>query len=178
MRELTNEELFAINDNKLLYLIREGSDEALELMFKKYQPLILATIKRFFNDRSMYDDYLQEGRVVLAQAINKYQTHYEKTFNRFFYMLLYHRFISIKRSLQVRNRHFVLMEEIIPEYQVQPRSDLEIPLHHFSDLEKKVFHLKFVRNLDNAIVARELGCTIKQIYNTTERIKRKIKEYN
>ena len=53
MRELTNEELFAINDNKLLYLIREGSDEALELMFKKYQPLILATIKRFFNDRSV-----------------------------------------------------------------------------------------------------------------------------
>ncbi|HOE77494.1 MAG TPA: sigma-70 family RNA polymerase sigma factor [Bacilli bacterium] len=178
MRELTNEELFAINDNQLLYLIREGSDEALELMFKKYQPLIISTANKLCKDRSMFDDYLQEGRVVLMRAIKRYQTNHQKTFNRFFSMLLVHQYISMNRSLIARNRRFVLMEEIAPEYQTESHNQLDIPWQQFSDLERKVYQLKYVRNLDNAIIAKELGYTIKQIYNTNERIKRKIKEYN
>ena len=93
-------------------------------------------------------------------------------------MLLVHQYISMNRSLIARNRRFVLMEEIAPEYQTESHNQLDIPWQQFSDLERKVYQLKYVRNLDNAIIAKELGYTIKQIYNTNERIKRKIKEYN
>ena len=36
-----------VNDNELIYLIREGNEEALEIMFLKYEPLIKSKIIKF-----------------------------------------------------------------------------------------------------------------------------------
>ena len=36
-----------INDNELLYLIREGNEQALEIMYKKYIPLMEGKLNKF-----------------------------------------------------------------------------------------------------------------------------------
>ena len=36
-----------INDNELLYLIREGNEQALEIMYQKYVPLMEGKLNKF-----------------------------------------------------------------------------------------------------------------------------------
>lgn len=65
-----------INDYEVMYMVRENDEEARELLFKKYLPIVgkIASkyteyIKRKGAD---FDDLLQEGMIALNAAINGY----------------------------------------------------------------------------------------------------------
>ena len=59
------------NDYELLYLIREGSEFALNYLFKKYDVLIYKIATSFYPKGDKFEDLLQEGRMVLYNSINK-----------------------------------------------------------------------------------------------------------
>ena len=45
-----------INDNELLYLIREGNEQALEIMYKKYIPLMEGKLNKFNIETEFRED--------------------------------------------------------------------------------------------------------------------------
>ena len=57
------------NDNELLYLIAEKDDSALEIMFKKYTPLIRKRISEYKMVGKNSEDYFQEGLMMLVKSI-------------------------------------------------------------------------------------------------------------
>ena len=63
--------MFKHNDFELISLIREGNQDALEIMFEKYKPLLYKTIHKF---NLMYDveDMYQEGLLMLYKSIRFY----------------------------------------------------------------------------------------------------------
>ncbi len=66
------------NDSELLSYIAENNEEANEIIFKKYEPLILTTAKRMYcyckNTGLDMNDLIQEGRLGLNIAINGYKS--------------------------------------------------------------------------------------------------------
>ena len=91
------------NDYELLYLINTGSDEALEIMLKKYEKLIYSMIHKFHVFNSNFDDAVQEARMSLLKSIRKYSEFENKTFTKFFELILERKLIDLYH-IEIKNK--------------------------------------------------------------------------
>ncbi len=51
---------------------REGDREALEEVVESLQPLLIASIKRYYNNSKEYEDLMQDGNMVIMESIYEY----------------------------------------------------------------------------------------------------------
>ena len=111
------------NDNELLYLIKDcNNEEALKTLLDKYHPLIIKYVSSLQIDPFEFDDYVEEGRITLVLAVNKYNLNSSKSFMRFFELLLkrkyynlYHK--SVNQKMIIRNlSHMVENDDNIDYY--------------------------------------------------------------
>ena len=65
-----------LNDYEVVYMVRENDDEAREIIFNKYIPLVRRIASNYLTLAKMarieYEDLVQEGLIALNEAINKY----------------------------------------------------------------------------------------------------------
>lgn len=174
-----NKKIKEINDNELLYLISDNNEEALEIMFKKYEPLILSKIKKFKFNKLYWEDYLQEGRLMLLKAIKSYDPNSRKTFNKYFDLILTNRFISIIRKDKKETEVAFIAEEMLiaqEESKDKKLDDVDFSKLQLSSLEKEIYKLRFLRNLKVSYICQSLNVSEKTVYNSIQRIKRKLKD--
>jgi RNA polymerase sporulation-specific sigma factor len=169
------------NDFEIINLIKQGNEEAFQLMVDKYKFFVAKMIKKF-NLQEQYDDMFQEALMILYKSIMRFDQSFNKTFMRYFEMNLTNRFITIKNK---HNRYGKFLSEKLPTlYQETIHetkhyyiSDTEIrkALDTLSDLEKQVFQLKIIEKRSIQETADYLEFSQKKIYNALDRIKKKIK---
>ena len=107
------------NDNELLYLVSESNDQAEDVIYSKYAPVIEYYAKSYLpisNGTGLdYNDLYQEGMLGLASAINKYNEDSSIKFSTF-------AFICIKRKIQTaikiagRKKYSILNESFSLDY--------------------------------------------------------------
>lgn len=170
-----------MNDYELLYLIREGNEDALAIMVEKYQPLLFSKLKRFNIVSVQRDDFYQEGCMVLLEAIRKYDESYNKSFTRFYELLLVRKFINL---LNKENKPVSYHEEsvfgrfILEEEDVIfcTKTDRLLAKDVLNDLEYLIFDQHYVNNIGLQEISKDLELPIKRVYNTVYRIKQKLRE--
>ena len=158
-----------INDNELLYLIREGNEQALEIMYQKYVPLMEGKLNKFNIETEFRDDFYQESRLMLHKAIRLYNPNSSKTFNKMITILRKtkkDREIVYLVDEEVEDRRNKVVEEALDEIDY---SKLKL-----SVLEKEIYKLYFLRNHKVSYISDELNIEKKSIYNTIQRIKTKL----
>ncbi|MDD4077165.1 MAG: sigma factor [Bacilli bacterium] len=170
--------MYKYNDYELLYLIYEKDDIALDIMFRKYIPLIKARIKAFRIKPRNQEDFLQEGLLVLNKAIQRYNPDFKKTFTKYFDMILQRRFIQI---LKKESKHFYQVDLVgAGEYLVAEKketlpddtTDRVLASCQFSELETTV--LEYLKTgYKPREIAYRLQCPVKKIYDANDRIRRK-----
>lgn len=170
--------MYQYNDYELLYLIEENDDIALDIMYNKYIPLIKSRIKSFRIKAWNHEDFLQEGLLVLNKAIQTYRVDKNKSFTKYFDLILQRRFIQIlrKESNNFYNVDLVGAGEYLeePKISYDDRLDDCISRCNFSDFEQEV--LKYYKlGIKSKDIAEALNCRVKQVYDATDRIKKKIK---
>ena len=76
-----------INDYEQLYLICENDEEAKNIIFKKYQPIIISIAKKYFqnyNTKKIFlDDLIEEGYIGLSNAIKAFNENEDTLFYTF-----------------------------------------------------------------------------------------------
>ena len=161
------------NDNELLYLMWEKDDHALQLLFVKYQNLIHKRLHAFRIKSRNYDDFFQEGMMALNDAINSYNTFHNKTFNKYFDLILQRRIIHVLRkerdyfySVQLSEDMSWVLEEEKTSYFSQD--------YGFNLIEAIVFDLKIRKNYRISEIKEILNCDVKKVYNVLFKIKQKI----
>lgn len=170
--------MYQYNDYELLYLIQENCDIALDIMFKKYVPLIKSRIRSFHIKEWNKEDFFQEGLISLYKAITTFREDKNKTFTKYFDLILQRKYIQILRK---ESNNFYNVDLIgAGEYLSEPIICFEDNLTEvmkeciFSEFEAEV-----LKNLRLGAKAREialiLGCRPKQVYDATDRIKKKVK---
>jgi len=170
--------MYKYNDYELLYLIYEKDDIALDIMFRKYIPLIKARIKAFRIKPRNQEDFLQEGLLVLNKAIQRYNPDFKKTFTKYFDMILQRRFIQILKK-ESQNFYQVDLigagESLISEHEPIIKYDVNdevLSKSQFSDFESQV--LCFIKKgYKSREIAGMLDCNVKKIYDAADRIRRK-----
>ena len=123
------------------------------------------------------EDFMQEGLFVLSNAIRSYNEYCNKTFNKYFDLLLQRRFTNILRNEKMYFYNVVLREDdsFIYESNTFTYNEYDyFKVNGLSEFEKEVLKLKN-RNYRPKEIAIKLQCDIKSIYNCLCRIKTKIK---
>jgi len=169
------------NDYEIIDFIKQGNEEALQLMVDKYRYLIAKKIVKF-NLTEDFDDYFQEGLLVLYRSVLKFDDSRAKTFTRYFEMNLEHHLISAIRT-KTRKMKFIIEKlpmlygEAVAESRTEYYSEDEIRavIHVLSDLEKRVFDRRFIQNHEVKEIAEIEAIDAKTVYNAIERIRKKIK---
>lgn len=173
------EDLFKYNDYELLYMIGQDVEEAMDIMLSKYQFLIRKMIYRFHIPTSSYEDYMQEGLLMIHKAIRIYDENSTMSFTRYVEMLIYHRYIDLMRKGEFKKEQLVADEDLDyityheSPYQLEER--VTIAYEEFSELEKKVYELRFLQELPSKQISQKLNLPIDTVYSATERIRRKVR---
>lgn len=167
------------NDFELLYMIEEDSEEAEEIMINKYSSLIYSRLKKFRIKESYIDDYYQEGLLVLYQAIRKYNSESPMSFTNFFDLMLQRRIMDLLRKNKKYFEENLLKEDVDIVVAYEPIEELifeekiNLLFDKLSDLEKKIFILKYKENMKVKEIAIKLEIDMKKVYSAHDRIKLK-----
>lgn len=158
------------NDYELIYLIQsEFCEPALKIMFKKYELLIYKYLHLYNVPKEDYDDYIQEAKILMYEAISKFDESKNKTFTRFYELILKRKIIKLNKKLP--------RYEIIDDFSRYKDENLfiEIEISNLTNLETVVFQKYFIQNQKISYIAETEKKSIKQIYNAIYRIREKFK---
>lgn len=191
------------NDLELLSYIAENSEEANEIIFKKYEPLIVTMAKRMYryckNSGLEIADLIQEGLLGLNTAINGYRDSKEVTFYTYARTCIERGIINYvvrsKRqknkllneslSLELPDREQYKIEGLFadnsqnPEIQILEYEREQELINNvkgtLTDFEQQVFELKLA-SFSYKEIAEILEKDLKAIDNALQRIKNKARE--
>ncbi|MEG2620495.1 MAG: sigma-70 family RNA polymerase sigma factor [Bacilli bacterium] len=192
------------NDSELLYLISERSEEADEIIFKKYSPIIDLKVKKYLslvlNKGYEYGDLYQEGLLGLNSAVRDFKEQKDIKFSTFATLCIERKICSAVRKA-TRKKHSVLNESFSLDYKTDDDSkslidnimlesgesveDLiisreqeallkELLNKELTDYENTVYELR-MNNFTYTEIAQTLGKSYKSIESALFRIKVKIK---
>ncbi len=193
------------NDNELVSYIEEKHEDARDIMFEKYRPLIVSSANKMhksckYNGLEI-NDLIQEGFLGLSNAITHYSEQKDTSFYTFSKTCIERRMISLIISTK-RLKHKILNESLSLEgssddsegvglelFLGDTNSDPENVLLYneekselitnikkrLTDFEEQVFELK-INNFNYREIADILDKNPKAIDNALQRIKVKAKE--
>ena len=193
------------NDNELIYLVSDNSEEAKNIIFEKYKPLIEMKAKKLNSiaESRGYDfnDLVQEGMIGLSEAINSFEEQRDVQFYTFANLCIDRQIATFIRNIS-RDKHKVLNDSIsfesstntagrpltdiilddknIDTQEIYVRLEQEKDLIEkinklLSDKEKEVFDLR-IQGFSYKEIANLLNTSIKTVDNTIVRIKNKIQD--
>lgn len=195
------------NDYELLSYVSEKNEEASEVLFEKYRPLILATANRLFcyckNTGLELNDLVQEGMLGLNIAMNSYNDTKDATFYTYAKTCIERKIITqvvasrrlkhkvLNDSLSIENtdenNYDYIFDKSLTDNSYNPEkilfnSENEKTLvdqasSMLTDLETQVFELK-INGFDYKEIAEILDKDIKSIDNALQRIRVKLKKIN
>lgn len=193
------------NDYELLKYIAENDEEATDIMYKKYKPLIYGIAKRMmkYNKNAGLDlnDLVQEGMLALSKAIDRFNENDETMFYTYAKKCIERKILSLVISSN-RLKRKILNESVSIEatYTLNDMKDIdylfksdtsnpenillnEEKIQNLKDkafevltvLEMQVFELR-INDFSYKEIADILDKDIKSIDNAIQRIRAKLKE--
>ena len=184
------------NDYELVSLAQEGNEDAINIIYQKYKPIIVKKSKNAIFGATHHgidiNDIMQEGYIGLDEAIKGFSQDQDATFYTFAMLCINRKIVNYLRKMTC-NKDRILndavnlddsLERIISDNSNIEDSffakDDEISIIDeikkvLTDFELNVFELKIDGyNFDE--IANILNKDVKSIYNTFHRIKIKIKK--
>lgn len=190
------------NDYELLNYISENNEEANEILFEKYKPLIISFSNKMYkychNKGLEINDLIQEGMLGLNLALKNYNQDKEASFYTYAKKCIERKIISLvistcrlkhkalndSISFEIKLNEDDTFEKLIEDNSYNPeemiinleRENEIIEKAHtiLTDLERQVFDLK-ISGFNYKEIATILDKSPKTIDNAIQRLKSKIK---
>lgn len=190
------------NDNELLMYIGESDEEANEIMYKKYYPIIRDFVLKIYDKAKVegleFNDLIQEGMLGLNMAITHYDTMEKTSFYTFASTCIKRKIISsivqasgkknlfLNRSIsfdydddeKYKSDYILIDNSNIPEDivldQIYSEDILEKLNKKLSNFEKSILSLK-IKGFKYKEISKYLNKNYKTIDNAIQRIRMKLK---
>ena len=193
------------NDAELLFMVNEESEDAKDILYKKYYYIIEQAMRKYAKIITKsgveYKDVYQEAMLGFADALDKYNDSKEAQLATFITLCVKRRMLNLLRAATSTKSKFnkdvlsidydyenydsTLVDIISDDNKYNPltniatRENLEATINSceakLSPFETKVFDL-MILEYDYKQIAEILKESPKKIDNTAQRIKRKIKD--
>lgn len=184
------------NDYELVYLAQEGNEDAINLLYQKYKPIIVKKSKNAIIYATHHgidiNDIMQEGYIGFEEAIRSFSQDETASFYTFALLCIDRKITNyLRKTTSSKSRALndaitiddtlekVLGDNTNIESNLMGKDSdnelIEIIRRMLTDFERKVFDLK-IKDYSFEEIAKILNRDVKSIYNTFQRIKIKIKK--
>ena len=184
------------NDYDLVSLAKEGNEDAINIIYQKYKPIIVKKSQNMIIRASHHgieiSDIMQEGYIGLEEAIMNFNEKDEASFYTFAMLCINRQIINYLRKTtggkdkilndavaideyvekNMKDDYDTEFSFIYKEYEKDITSEIEKQL---TDFEFNVFKMK-MNGYSFEEIANNLNRDLKSIYNTFQRIKVKVKK--
>jgi RNA polymerase sporulation-specific sigma factor len=177
---------------RLISKSNKGEEESKEELIKRLQPLIISSIRRYYNKVNEYDDLIQEGNLVVLQCLENYDKNkgtyflgYVKTMLKFTYLNKHKEKICFSINQPVNDGEGELVD--ILESKGESPLDLLLEKENYdllyealnilTDRQREVVIYFYVEDLSIGQIAEKLNITYRTVINTKTRALEKLKEY-
>ena len=184
------------NDYELVFLAQEGNEDAINLIYQKYKPIIIKKSKNAIVFASHHgieiNDIMQEGFIGLDEAIRNFSQDTDATFYTFATLCIDRQIASYLKKMtsgkdRILNEAITINDSLektmrdnmdIEKYFIGRDNNEEITVNirqKLTNFEKKAFDLR-LKGYSFEEIANILNKDLKAIYNTFFRIREKIKK--
>lgn len=191
-------------DEKLILLVRDGDERALEILMDRYRNFVRAKARSYFLIGADREDIIQEGMIGLYKAVRDFKADKLSSFRAFAELCITRQIITAIKTA-TRQKHIPLnsyislnkpiyeedsdrtLLEVISGRRVTDPETLVISQEEFLDIEKKMG--EFLSDLEWKVliaylegksyqeIAESLQRHVKSIDNALQRVKRKLERY-
>ena len=183
------------NDNELIYMIREGSEDDADLLYTKYSPFIKSVVSKMAkyckNTGIEENDLYQEGLLGLTNAIRTFDENHDNKFYTYAKTCIEKKVISASVASK-RLKHKIMNESIYIDdtdttvFQTESPEEKLIDIEtetetlnkikeELTDFEEQVFLLK-IGGLKKKEISEILEKDEKAVSNALQRIRTKVKK--
>ena len=180
------------NDYELVALAKEGNEDAINIIYQKYKPIIVSkssdAIIMAAHHWIEINDIMQEGFIGLEEAINNFSESVNTSFYTFAVLCINRQIINyLRKNTRTKNKILndaVVIDEVL-EKSIKDDFNAESSFissdilqdikKNLTEFEYKVFNMK-LEGYSFEEIANTLNKDIKSIYNTFHRAKSKIKK--
>lgn len=134
------------NDNELIYLIREDNEEAFDMLFNKYKPLMIKFSNKYKYKYEM-DDMLQECRLGFCKAIETYDETKSVLFSTYLYRCIEKSVLTYLKQMNCKNNKPLIDYVNIDSLPTKYIAYCKTP---YDELEEKEY-ISFIRNFINGL---------------------------
>lgn len=184
------------NDYELVSLAKEGNEDAINIIYQKYKPIIVKKSQNMIFRANHHgieiSDIMQEGYIGLEEAIMNFNEKDNASFYTFAMLCINRQIINYLRKTtggrdkilndavaideyvekNMKDDYDTEFSFVYKEYEKDINSEIEKQL---TDFEFKVFKMK-MDGYSFEEIANNLSRDLKSIYNTFQRIKVKVKK--
>ncbi len=167
-----------------------GKGEALAELIVRLQPLVISSIKRYYNKKDEMDDLVQEGRLEIILAMEDYRNDYSVPFlgyikSRLKYLYLGKNRIRKELSLNVTigedgEEHIELLQDefnMEGHYlKMEEKEAILLMVRGLPGRERQVVEGYYFLNLSIGEIAKKYGITYRTVINTKKRALSKMKK--
>lgn len=172
------------NDYELLYLYNIHSEEALDILLKKYSCLIEKKLYSFRIVKEKMEDYRQECMLALMNAIKTFDERFNKTFNKYAELVIERKIMKLLRDDSYYFKYFVLSENF---ENFSCRTDVEKTISYqqiiseilktkFNNIKDEVLKEIYFEGMSVEEFSQKHGIPKKEIYNHIYWIRSKLKK--
>ena len=184
------------NDYELVFLAQEGNEDAINMLYQKYKPIIIKKSRRAIVFASHHgieiNDIMQEGYIGLDEAIKNFSQETDASFYTFALLCIDRQIANYLRKVnggkdRILNEAVSINDSL--EKTLDAGTNLELHLMGkdankemvaimqkvLTNFEKEVFNMR-LQGYSIDEIAKKLNKDSKAIYNTFWRIKEKIKK--
>ncbi len=164
------------NDYELIYLVQSEYDQQAFLrLVQKYERMMYKMIHNLNINYNDFDDFYQEALMVLYKAIQTFDERFDKTFTRYYELLLKRHLLRFK----INNPVMLFLEDVntITDYKHHYRMEDVLNQIEFTHPIEQIIHQQyFIEKQTQASICEKNGLTKKQVYNAVHRVKAKYKD--
>lgn len=188
-----------MKEDRLIDLAREGDDQAMECLIKRYVPLVRGISRAYFLLGADREDVIQEGMIGLFKAVRDFSPGSASRFRSFAELCVTRQILTAVKAAS-RQKHlamnsYISLSSMISEEDDRSMDDiighgLENPetlllakeqgkewrkeiLEQLSDLELQVL-FRYLKGMDYHVISMEMGRDLKSVDNALQRIRKKI----
>lgn len=164
------------NDFELLYLIKEGSELALNILYDKYQFLIKKIAKRYFSYGDKLNDLIQEGLLVLNECIKKYDDRKPALFYTYLCICLNHRFSFLVNKGTYYGEYISFNEKLHHKERILQGGYTYKYLDIFDELDKKIYDECIIGELSISAFSKMYNVNYNKVYYRSKNIIEELKK--
>jgi len=172
---------------KLVELSRKGDVKAKEELLRRLHPLVIASIRRYYNKVQEYDDLIQDGYEIILKCLQDYDAKKDVHFLGYVKTMLRYCYLNKHRQKQLLSLNEPVMggeigdfipddrDEIGQIIEYEDRMNLYKGLNLLTDKQKQIIIDFYVHKLSISQIAEKMDISYRTVVNIKSSAIKKLK---